>query len=66
MLQAVRMLTELARPSEDRERANARAMDGATSSTDIDGKKKSKSKSEIVLQRDVIFRSLFLRLEKNL
>lgn len=37
MLQAVRMLTELARPSEDRERSNARSMDGASSSTDIEG-----------------------------
>lgn len=36
MLQAVRMLTELARPSEDRERSNARSMDGASSSTDIE------------------------------
>ncbi|XP_033209590.1 uncharacterized protein LOC117168217 [Belonocnema kinseyi] len=36
MLQAVRMLTELARPSEDRERTNTRTLDGATSSTDID------------------------------
>lgn len=33
------MLTELARPSEDRERSNARSMDGASSSTDIEGVK---------------------------
>ena len=37
MLQAVRMLTELARPSEDRDRTSTRPMEGATSSTDIEG-----------------------------